>query len=191
MGLVLVSCVPPSARNMPPIIGAARSGDTARIEQLLAEGADPNVRAGVNHWTPLMHAIHKGQEGSVRVLLAHRADPNARGGGGTTALILAAGYGQANIVRLLLENGADPKLRADHDMDALTAAIGGVPDVNRFTVGRCQTETVRLLLAADPPVRGTPGKWARVSAGVARLAGCREVLDLLAGRQRPKEGLHK
>jgi ankyrin repeat protein len=90
---LVISCAPPSARNMPPIIGAARSGDTGRIEQLLADGADPNVRAGVNDWTPLLHAIHKNQEESVRMLLAHRADVNARGGGGITPLIMAAGYG--------------------------------------------------------------------------------------------------
>jgi hypothetical protein len=172
---------------MPPIIGAARSGDTVQIERLLAGGADPNVRAGAKKWTPLMHAIHKNQAGSVRVLLARGADPNARADGGITALIMAAGYGRADIVRALLEKGADPKQRADNDVDALTVAIGGVPDIDRFTVGRCQTDTVRALLAADPSVRTSPGRWARLSAGVARLAGCREVLDLLAGRRRPDE----
>ena len=57
-----------------PLVGAARSGDTQAIAALLAGGADPNQRWGVNSWTPLMHAIHKDQKGSVEALLAGGQD---------------------------------------------------------------------------------------------------------------------
>ena len=95
-------------RDMPPVIGTARDGDIARLEQLLAQGADANQPAGVNDWPPLMHAIHKNQRESVRVLLRHGADPNYRGAHGNTPLMMAAGYGYADIVRALLDGGADP-----------------------------------------------------------------------------------
>ena len=178
--LAFVACRPPSAWDMPPIIGAARGGDTTRLEQLLAAGADPNVQAGVNHWTPLLHAIHKNQVGSVRVLLDHGARIDAPGGGGVTPLIMAAGYGYTPIVRMLLDAGADPRLSDHHGTDALSAAVAGVPDIDRFTVGHCQTETVRALLAADRSLRLRPDVLTRTAA---QFAGCDAVLELLAARQ--------
>lgn len=57
LALCPVSCQWAGLRQMPPVIAAAREGDTARLQQLLDEGADPDTRAGVNDWTVLMHAI--------------------------------------------------------------------------------------------------------------------------------------
>lgn len=143
---------------------------------MLESGADPNERGGVNGWTPLMHAVHKNQAGSVKVLLAHGARPDERGGGGSTPLIMAAGYGYDAIVRVLLEGGANPYLKDANGGDALTAAVGGVPDIDRFTVGRCQTDTVRTLLAAAPALRVESNS---IASRVAKLGGCSEVLRLV------------
>ncbi len=173
--IFLAACGIPGG-PMPPIIGAARDGNVALLEQLLASGADPNVRAGVNDWTPLMHAIHKNQLGSVRVLLAHGARPDERGGAGVTALIMAAGYGYTDSVNLLLDAGASPYLKAADGTDALHAAVGGAADIDRFTVGHCQTEAVRALIAAAPDLK------LRVDSAayrVARFVGCAEVLKLV------------
>lgn len=175
---LLTACIPPSAWDMPEMIGAARDGNTGRLEQLLKDGADPNVRAGVNGWTPLLHAIHKNQPGSVAVLIANNADVDAPGNGGVTPLIMASGYGYTEIVRQLLEAGARPGIRAANGTDALDAAVGGTPDIDRFTVGRCQTDTVKLLLAADRTLSVAP------SETVARFAGCRDVVQLLEQRRR-------
>jgi Ankyrin repeats (3 copies) len=174
--LSLVGCMVPGSGSMPPVIAAAREGDVPRLEQLLKSGADPNVRAGVNAWTPLMHAIHKNQPGSVQVLLARGARPNERGGGGTTALIMAAGYGYAGIVRTLLQAGADPHMQADNGTDALSAAVGGVLDIDRFTIGECQTDTVRAMLSAAPDLRLSPDSGAM---RIARFGGCSDVLRMM------------
>ncbi len=162
--------------SMPPIIGAARDGKVQQLRSLIEAGADPNVRAGVNDWTPLMHSVHKNQPGSVQVLLSLGARPNDRGGSGTTALIMAAGYGYSNIVAMLLKAGADPHITANNGEDALTAAVGGMSDIDRFTVGRCQTDTVRTLLAASPDLRLNAHSGAR---RIAKFAGCSEVLALV------------
>jgi len=133
-----------------PLIGAARSGDTKALKTLLAGGADPNRRWGVNNWTPLMHAIHKNQKASVEVLLAGGADMNASSGDGVTALMMSAGYGYADIVKVLLDHGADVHAETSGGDNALTMAVGGVPDIDKFTVGKCQTETVSALLKKAP-----------------------------------------
>src|SRR6058998_2152044 len=95
-----------------------------------------------------MHAIHKGQKGSVQALVAAGADVNAKSGKGITALIMAAGYGYGDIVQLLLDKGADPYAETSDGDNALAAAVGGVPDIDKFTVGKCQTETVEVRSAS-------------------------------------------
>jgi ankyrin repeat protein len=162
--------------SLPPIIGAARDGDTGQLTRLLEAGADPNLRAGLNDWTPLMHAIHKNRPQSVRVLLTHGARVNERGGRGVTALIMAAGYGYDGIVKMLLDAGASVSTKADDGADALSAAVGGVPDIDRFTVGHCQNETVRTLLDASPGLRLASDS---VALRVAKFRGCSQVVAMV------------
>jgi hypothetical protein len=165
-----------------PLIEAARAGDIPKLEKSLASGANPNQRAGVNDWTPLMHAIHKGQKESVRVLLQHGADVNARMGNGSTALIEAAGYGYADIVKKLLEAGAKPDVRDRDGYTALNAAIGGVPDIDRLTVGQCQTDTVRVLLDHAPQLRLQNTFADNTALRVAKFAGCSDVVKIVKYR---------
>jgi hypothetical protein len=162
-----------------PLIEAARAGDVAQLEMLLAKGANPNQRVGVNNWTPLMHAIHKGQKDSVRVLLQHGADVNAKTEGGVTALIEAAGYGYAGIVAMLLDAGAKPDVRDKDGHTALNAATGGVPDIDRLTTGHCQTETVRVLLQHAPHLRLEHTFADDMAFRVAKFAGCSEIVKLV------------
>jgi ankyrin repeat protein len=91
-----------------PLIAAARAGDTPRIAQLIATGADVNQRGGVNSWTPLMHAVHKRQTASVRALLDAGADVNLTAGahGRDTALRLAELAEDQTVATLLREHGA-------------------------------------------------------------------------------------
>jgi hypothetical protein len=163
-----------------PLIGAARSGNTQALKALLAGGADPDRRWGVNNWTPLMHAIHKNQKASVELLLGGGADMNARGADGVTALMMAAGYGYADIVKVLLDRGADVHAETPGGDNALTMAVGGVPDIDKFTVGKCQTETVAELLKKAPDLRMKDSAYARAARLAARAAGCADVLSLIA-----------
>jgi len=167
----LVGCVN-LGRPISPLIWASRDGDTARLKELIKAGADVDARGGVNDWTPIMHAVHKNQAAALKILLRAGADVNAVAGN-QTALIMAAGYGQADLVRMLLDYGADPRA---FNGAALDAAVSGTTDIDRFTVGHCQSQTVKALLERDPSLRLTGGSWA---TRAARLGGCKEVLALL------------
>jgi len=54
---------------------AAKKGDAAAIESLLAGGADVNARTDYGV-TALLLATQRGHTDAVRALLAHRANPN-------------------------------------------------------------------------------------------------------------------
>lgn len=146
------------------LVWAARSGQAAAVELLIKSGADPNGRSGVNGWPVLMHAIHKDQPEAVRALLANGASANARGDGDETALMMAAGYGYSDIVRVLLDHGADAHATRSNGENALDFALSGVMDIDRFTFGRCQTESVRVLRARVPNlIPKDPAKLKRCS----------------------------
>ncbi len=164
------------------LIAAARSGAMESIRALARLGADPDLRGGVNDWTPLMHAIHKGQRGAAATLLEAGADSNVKIGRGFTALMMAAGYGEAGTVRLLLSRGADPRFTAPDGSSGLAAAVSGVPDIDKFTLGDCQTETVEALLDAAPDLRLSDaghGRWAR---RLAHWRNCDQVVRALEAR---------
>ena len=114
----------------------------------------------------------------MKALLEHGADVNALMGHRRNDLIMAAGYGYADIVRLLLDAGADPGYRDQDGGTALSAAVGGTMDIDRFTVGKCQTETVRVLLERAPQLRAS-ASIGDVQKRIARFAGCSEVMALL------------
>jgi hypothetical protein len=154
------------------LIGAARNGDVEAIHALAKAGADLGERGGVNGWTPLMHAIHKNRKTALAALLEDGADPNERSSGGSTPLMMAAGYGYADMVRLLLAHGADPRMVDAHGDSALTLAISGVPDIDKFTLGSCQGATVKALLDAAPDLKVRPSLWSRMT----RLVSCMEAI---------------
>lgn len=162
-----------------PLVEATRAGDTTRMLELLRAGADPNAAAGINAWPPLMHAVHKGQVKAMRVLLEHGADANGHSPDGFNALIMAAGYGDAEAVRLLLDHGADPRAVTRGGESALQAAVGGTSDIDNFTVGKCQTETVRTLLDKAPDLRLKSAGGDRRALLLARLTGCRDVVRMV------------
>lgn len=179
--LLIAGCAAPPA---PPLVRAARTGDTGAIASLIANGANPNQPWGVNEWTPLMHAIHKNQAGAVEALIAAGGDVNAHTGSGVTALMLAAAYGYDGIVKTLLEHGADTHSETEDGENALASAVGGVVDIDRFTLGRCQTATVEALLAKDPALRLPDNLYGRTAHFVAAAAGCSDVLAMV-DRKRP------
>lgn len=89
---------------------AVDNGDTARVRELLAQGADIDA-ASHGGKTALMRAASRGNLDIVRLLLDAGANVNAKKENGATALIMAVFFGYADIVGALLQGGADPTMR--------------------------------------------------------------------------------
>ena len=96
------------------IIKAAKSGDAAKVKELLALDAQLINARDKDGSTPLHCATWKGHEAVVALLLKAGADVNAQNTNehwGTTPLHAAAHANQAAIASLLLQHGADPDAR--------------------------------------------------------------------------------
>ena len=142
-------------------------------------GAQLNSVDGQNRWTPLLHAIHTHNLQSALLLIDLGADVNGKAKGGYTALMMAAGYGDTRIVGALLAAGADDHIRSDDGATALSEAVGGVPDVDNFTVGSCQTDTVKTLLAKAPDLSLKADGNGRRARLFARMGRCHDLLALV------------
>ncbi|NXV00144.1 BARD1 protein, partial [Cettia cetti] len=84
---------------------ASIKGDLAAVEQLLKNGADPNVKDHAG-WTPLHEACNHGHRAVAELLLRHRALPNTAGYQNDSPLHDAARNGHVALVELLLLHGA-------------------------------------------------------------------------------------
>ena len=159
------------------LIAASRAGNAVAIPILADAGADVTRPWGTNGWTPLEHAVHKRQAGSIKALLDAGAPVDQRDEHQRTALRWAAGNGFTEIVQLLMERGADPHIADEDDVNALDAAIYGLPDIDHFTAGSCQTGTVRAILAKAPNLAPSGKRWNRIAT---RLKQCGEIERLIA-----------
>lgn len=150
------------------LVAAAAIGDTRRVEELLAAGADPNVR-DANGYGALHQAAADDAPAAVRVLLRAGAEVDSPDGRGWSALSWAAYLGAADSATVLLEADADPNHAAPPDfsrpLDLLMGAwhFGQFAEegTNRMPSGRAaqRMAIARRLLAngADPnEFRGIP-----------------------------------
>jgi hypothetical protein len=116
-------CAPPTPAEA--FISAARAGDLAAMQKLLARGVDVNATAYESGGTALMAASVNGQTEAVRALLRKGANVNAKDKFGRTALLSGAGaiIRRLEIVRALLDRGADVNARSNETGFALTTAL--------------------------------------------------------------------
>ncbi|NXW33451.1 BARD1 protein, partial [Phaetusa simplex] len=84
---------------------ASIKGDLAAVEELLKNGADPNIKDNAG-WTPLHEACNHGHEEVVKLLLQYKALVNTTGYQNDSPLHDAAKNGHVSIVELLLLHGA-------------------------------------------------------------------------------------
>lgn len=82
-----------------PLHFAAANNNVAKIERLIADGADVNAE-DKDDWTALRVAVEENAEGAAELLRANGAD-------GWTALHLAARDNDKETAELLIDNGAD------------------------------------------------------------------------------------
>jgi ankyrin repeat protein len=160
------------------LIAAIRNGNTSVIPLLVQAGAVLTTPNGVNDWTPLEHAVHKRQLKSVQALLDAGAPVNQLDAHRRTALRWAAGNGYSEIVKVLLDRGADPRMEDEDGINALDSAIFGLTDIDNFTAGNCQTETIKVILAKAPGLKPSQ----KASRMAANMKNCGEIQQLIATR---------
>ena len=153
-----------------PLMMAVETGNQAKVEALLAAGAEVNVMSGSGRTACWLAALHDKSE-VLALLLRHGADPElsppARSldrGSGKTPLQIAAEMGHQEAVRTLLEAGANPNRRGGWGWTPLMSAADARIE-----------EVVALLLAfgADPDMRDNDEHTAaEVDAAEADRRGC-------------------
>lgn len=85
---------------------AAQRGDTARVKQLLQQGADIEAPDADGN-SPLVWAAYHGHVQVVKLLLEQGADTESQNKEGNTPLIAASFTGEEAVLQLLLEHNAD------------------------------------------------------------------------------------
>ncbi|WP_138511324.1 M56 family metallopeptidase [Maricaulis alexandrii] len=145
---------------------AARRGRDRQVEQLLEEGANPNV-AFRGDGTALTAAVSRGHSEIVARLLEAGADPDLGVRGDGSPLIKAAARGDRAMAERLIAFGADVDSAWSGDGNALIAAAR-----------RGQTDMASLLLeaGADPNAYVRGDETPLINAA---QQGRREVAELL------------
>lgn len=146
---------------------AARAGDLAKVESLVATAPDAIAARDDQGRTALWHAAQRNRIEVVRLLLDHGADANARDSAGAPVLFLAAGGGRREIVDLLLQKGADIGTRNDAQETALHVAAN---------YGRAEVAALLLDRGADIEART---KYQYTPLQYAAWQPRQEIIDLL------------
>jgi hypothetical protein len=142
-----------------PLLRAAKAGDVAAIELLLAHGANANLPTATGI-TPLMAAAGNGSASldtrgrykteaqavqTVELLVAAGADVNARDRNGQSALHGAANWGWNDLVKTLVANRIDLHAKDAQGRTAADIAKGTATSSGRQSAARPHPETEALL----------------------------------------------
>ncbi|MGC9057983.1 MAG: ankyrin repeat domain-containing protein [Candidatus Micrarchaeia archaeon] len=96
------------------LLKAAKSGDLARIKELLNMGADVNAKDNDGE-TPAHWATRNGHLEPLKVLIENGADVNAKDNDGWTPAHWATRNGHLEPLKVLIENGADVNSKDKYD----------------------------------------------------------------------------
>lgn len=126
----------PASNRLYPVM---RDGDAVELTELLAAGADPELRSPEGQ-TPLMYAVALDRLDMVEILLQAGADPLGRDVTGRTALDTAIRLSSSAIIQRLVESA--PVLRRD---GAITAVSLGRRDIYPILMpdGRMERDAYR------------------------------------------------
>lgn len=162
--------------------GAVERGQFETVEEMLAEGINPNYKPEGASWSVLMIAADKGHlqlvqrfvKGTGRMPKVDEQDAN-----GFQAIMMASAKGHLEITKLLLEKGADSnaKCKAGETSLMMAAAMGHV-------------DVVRALLEANADPNEVDSNEMNAVKKAAR-AGNVDCLKLLLERMEPEPRLLK
>ncbi len=149
---------------------AARSGNTAAVQDFLKQGVDVNAR-DENGSTPLLEALSGKSPQTARVLIEAGADVNVVQYQ-WTPLIQAAIGRDIETTKLLLEKGADPK--AFNSSAVRFAVVGTGDNPPKAGIARLLVQAGADVNAAEPNT--FPFLWSAIQFGNIEVV--RELIDL-------------
>jgi len=124
------------------LMEAAYLGDVAKVNKLVAEGAD--IDAGDDYgWTAIRYAVRNNRAETTVTLIEHGADVNIASHTGRTPLMSAASNGLDTMCKILVGAGADVMQNDENGRTAYDLAMRGGPCGNkdiRDVVGFGQTD---------------------------------------------------
>jgi hypothetical protein len=154
-------------------------GDSAKVEQMLNQGLDPNRPTSLGA-RPLIIAAKIRNPDMLRLLIAKGADLEGRDAAESTALLAAASAGLEKNVELLVAAGADVNSRDNRGMTPLFwASIQGFPEIAAFL----------LSAGTDWRVKSKDG-WTALQSSRTILANAQKNLSA-AGSETPAEVLQR
>ncbi len=130
-----------NSMGITPLHYALLAGETEKVKELIASGADVNAKAP-NMGTPLLYACTVGNVEAARMLVNAKADVNAAGDTGYTPLMMACQTGNKELAELLVTAGAD--VNAKHVMDGQESGLTPL----KIAQGGGHSEIAALLAAA-------------------------------------------
>ncbi len=152
----------PGAAERTPLMVAVIADQTAMVNWLLRQGADPRAKDS-SGFVPLMLAVREGRSGSVAELAPYMRDSL------DDALLLAALVGRADVIDSLTNYGASPYARMEDGRTPLMiAAENGHQDAVKLLldVGASRyAATAEGLTAAD---LATAAGYSEISAMILR-----------------------
>jgi cytochrome c len=166
IGIACIMFAGTGAVRAGPLHDAAKAGDLAQIEALLAAGADINASTGLA--TPLLYAIKEKHADAAALLIERGADVNKQATWGAP-LHVAASEGMTATATLLLEHSADPNARWKQLTPLHIAARNGKSDVVRVLLDH--GVDINAVTNLDQP-----------AIHLARLNNHPDVADLLVAR---------
>jgi ankyrin repeat protein len=185
--------------DSPDLLVAIRAGDHARVQKLLAAGADVNTVDG-DGTTALMHAVIESDVKMMKLLIDHGAKVNAKNALDSTALMYAA----TNLAkaRLLLDAGADVKVKGKGGATPMSIAVttsgstpvlkllkskGAEPDDRLMALAATQGDLDAIQFLLSIGVSAGDASSATISAAIT--ARCEACARLLVERGAPANGL--
>ena len=137
------------------------AADQAKVQLLLAHGADVNTQSKQGRTPLLIAAGTNGNSNTVRMLLEKGANPAAADNTGATPLQMAAMAGDTASIRLLLaakapadqaaKDGTTPLLNAatNGNIEAVKALLAHKPNVNAVSIAASPTRVKNGTIALD------------------------------------------
>jgi ankyrin repeat protein len=153
------------------LLEAAETGDIDRVQSLILDGVDIEVRRMPDERTAIMIAAENGNTRIIQLLVESGVETDTIDSGGKTALMLAANNGHIETVKLLLSIDIDRYAKDHWYHDALMyAAYAGHVEIVKIladeksdldtalSVGKTK-EIAEILISAGADVNSSSAVW--------------------------------